>query len=819
MRPLTFTTYPGARQAQGTPQTRTWEEWVHDFKVREIREQKDGPALVLGDISRGKRRSASNVRAAHAIGVDVEKLSEARIEEAFEALAPFEYFAWTTHSSAPSALRLRVVLPFAEPIEPSDYPHVWAGLNALLGGANDPQTKDISRLHYTPSCPPGAEHNAAAWRHAGRWISAADLPDAQITLDAQPSDPDTDFVAARRLASKIRARLKVVRADDPMKPLAKALLDDDPLAESGSRHRAIVEITWWIAEKTRDVPVAALNELFAGTLAAMRRASPGDSPTLEEVVDAYRGAVQKIEEGKRQARDREEQERKRRAREAQISAAGGRGPYDEEDLERIAHAQGWEPQELRDRWIIQREGMHWMLDAQGTYRGPYPKEDASIVASRILARAPVRLTEFNRNGVSYRPLGDVVRESGQVAERVVSDMVAQNTHYDPSTMVLYEAVRPLRPLAPAFDEEIDRWLRLLGGPQYPRLVDWLSCVPDLSKLLCAVYFDGEAGSGKTLLPTGLARLWTEGPPGDIELALSDFNDEIARCPLILADEDIPRPYRTATVTTKLRAMISTLRRTLKRKFKPPTELHGAVRLVLAANNEFLLESKGVSSPQDLDAIAQRFLYVSVSRDAAEMMGALPRATKQAWADEGIARHTLWLRDNHQIKEPGKRFWVEGDVSQMHRLLMTGSRWNSLVCEWLVRYLMEPNLFDSKSTGLVRRGEGELLVNDQAVIDGWELYVKNTKAEPETAKVGAALRAIAASARRRQLRHKGQRIRYRAIDVDHLLAWSDRHNIGDRQQILEAVGVGQEPLREPGDDEPPVEEFGTLPTANDKGVPF
>lgn len=818
MRPLTFTAYRGARAAAGEPHTKPWADWCELFGKRDVREAKEGPCVILGEIAKGKRRSAANVRAAHAIGIDIEKLTDAQIEAAFEALRSYEHYVWTTHSHAPSQPRLRIVVPFADPIEPSDYPQVWAGLNTLIGGVNDPTTKDISRLHYLPSCPPGAERHHRGWHNAGRLITPDDLPDGTIGATTAATAPVADDpLMAARLAAKVRLKMAAIRNNEPIKPLTKALLEGDPLADAGGRHRAIRDLTWWIAEKTKDATPTALSELFGASLASMRQQTPNDSPSLEEVWDAYASAVRKLRDADKRAEERRAEERRKRAREQQIAAVGSAAYYDDDDLARIAGAHGWEPDELRDRWLVQREGMHWMLDASGAYRGPYSKEDAAIMASKLLARAPVRLMESSRNGTSYRPLSDVTRESGQVVERVVSDMIKQRTVFDPDTLTLYEAVRPLRKLEPRFDEGIDAWLKLLAGPQYARLVDWLACVSDLSKLLCAVYFDGAPGSGKTLLAFGLARLWTEGPPGDIELVLSDFNDEIARCPLVLADEEIPRKYRSATVTTALRTILSTMSRTFKRKFKPATDLHGAVRLVLAANNEFLLDSKEVSSAQDLDAIAQRFLYINVSDEATGLLNNTPRKVREAWATDGIARHALWLRDNHTIEMPGKRFWVEGDVSQMHRLLMTGSKWNSLCCEWLCRYLMQPNLYDTSATGLIRRGAGELLINDQALIDGWELYIKNTKTEPETAKIGAALRALSSSSRRKQLRNKNARTRYRIIDVDHILAWSDRHNIGDREVILGAVG--EDAGAPPPADDGPLEDFGSVPTANDEAAPF
>jgi hypothetical protein len=825
MRKLTFTVYPRARQTNpiGVPHTRTLEEWWHSFEVREVREAKEGTCIVLVHIPEGKKRGAANVRAAHAIAIDIDKdpkteqpWPEERIEAAFDALEPYEYFVWTTHSHTAAEPRMRIVVPFAEPIDPSDYPAAWGGLNALIGGINDPQTKDISRLHYLPSCPPGRESQATAWAHPGRWITFDELPDTAITPVSTPTVEAEDPAAIERLVFSLRNKMKFAKNYDPAKPLLLSLLNGWVLAEAGGRHKAIIGLTWWLAEKSLDIPVAALAELFSPSLTTMRQDSPGDSPTLEEVVDAFAGARRKIIEGKQKAEDQKQAELNKKARTSQLDLVGG-APYDKEDLKRIASVRGWDEAELGDKWIIAREGMYWMLNIAGHYQGPFCREDTPTAMSSILGRAPVRLMEASRNGLKYRPLADVFRESGQVAHSVLSDLVIQHTWFDIETKIIHEAVRPLRSLKVIFHEQINEWLKLLAGPLYNRLIDWLSCVPDLSKLLCAVYFDGEPGSGKTLMATGLARLWTQGPPGEIELALSGYNDEIARCPMLLADEEIPKKYGSVTATTALRSMLSTTQRALKRKYKGPSELIGAVRLVLAANNEFLLDSKDVSSKQDLDAIAQRFLYIRVTKDASNFLNELPRSLREMWADKGIAEHALWLRENHVVKEPGKRFWVEGDVSQMHRLLMTGSKWNSLVCEWLCRYLMEPNLFDKGDSGLVRRGNGELLVNIQALLDGWGLYHKAINIDPETAKIGAALRALSKTPKPKQLRNKGLRTRYRIIDIDHVLAWSDRYNVGDREDLLKKIGDDSATVAT--DMDAPYEEFESVPTINDEEAPF
>jgi len=449
--------------------------------------------------------------------------------------------------------------------------------------------------------------------------------------------------------------------------------------------------------------------------------------------------------------------------------------------------------------MVQRSGSCWFLLSTGEYAGPYTKDDVPLAMSKYLARAPVRLIEATKSGWRYRQVNEVLRESGSLADKVVSDLTRQCTFFDPEQRVIYEACTPLRvhQLAPKFDEEYDRWMQIAAGPHYQKLVDWMSCCYDLTKLLCAIYFDGPKGSGKSMFAYGLAKMWTDGPPAEIRSVLSDFNAELVRCPLILADEEIPRRYKDEQVTTTIRSMVSVSQRTLKRKYQPTSELHGAIRLILAANNEFLLDTRDVSSTNDLEAIAQRFLYLNVPAEATNFMESLPYATKQRWLKGGIAQHALWLMQNSEmaLERRGKRFWVEGDISQMHRMLMTGSQWNSWCCEWLVRYLMNPGPYDSKGTGLIRKGEGELLVNEQALIDFWDLYLK-VKVDPITSKVGAAMRAISKSTRRRQLRNNGIPTRYRMVDVDMLLAWADRFNIGDRETMLVSTGAME---REPGDD--------------------
>ncbi len=837
MRKITFTVFPTAITSRpGKPIHEPWSEWIRVFSKHSVRgsvedtntkaildRHKDGTCIVLGSIKEGKGRSKLTVLEATAIGIDIEDVEDAKIAAALENLAPFEYFLWTTHKHgsdvAKGLTRIRIVLPFETPITQSEYSSTWIALNRLIGGVNDPSTRDISRLHYLPS----TFDLSLAWNfhNEGRWITIGDLPEQSDVFDeigeAAVRDRYADETqhAAVAKASELKEYMIRVGKNHELKKEFAALVKGEVFALPGERHQVFLNVTWALALKDGSLGERSLELLFGPSIKAMDAANPGDPPSMAEILDAYYGAVAKIIESEEKEKIDEGREKLRKAQQAQLAAGDGDSPYTEEEIVKIAETARCTVEGLSNRWIIQREGAHWFLSSTGAYAGPFTKDDAEIAAAKYLSQAPIRLIETTKTGFRYRALKDIVRDHGQIADKIVSDFIEQKTTF--RNGVMYEAARPRRPFEPVYDEAIDQWLRKLAGPHYSKLIDWLSCVPDLEKLLCALYLDGAPASGKTLLATGLSRIWTEGPPADIELALGDFNEEIVRCPLVLADEEIPKRYNRSTVTTQLRSIISTMTRTLTRKFRAPAELRGAIRLVLAANNAFLLDSRDVSSNQDLEAVAQRFFYINVSSESTDYLNELPRATRQKWAEQSIAQHTLWLQANHEVVNPGKRFWVEGDISQMHRMLMTGSRWNSLVTEWLVKYAMDPKPFDSLNNGFIRRGEGEFLVNDQGLIDAWDTYIKE-KVDPVTAKISSALRAISSSAAKKQLRYNGQRVRYRTIDVDQLIAWSDDKNIGDSQVIQQnLLGISIEDDRD--SDETMTDDLNSIPALNDEGTPF
>jgi hypothetical protein len=394
--------------------------------------------------------------------------------------------------------------------------------------------------------------------------------------------------------------------------------------------------------------------------------------------------------------------------------------------------------------------------------------------------------------MSFKNKSEMVYQYGDVCFKIIADMSLQISKWDTQTRTFTEAVCPIRKdLKPKFNPQIDQWLKHLGGKKYyGKLVDWMASCVLLDKINCAIYFSGGKGSGKTMFAHGLARIWTTSDPSKLEIVLSDFNDTLIKCPLVLADEQLPKKFKWESITPQLRSMLSITTRTLTRKYKSTGELQGGIRLVLTANNPNLLDGNESGTPEDVDAVAERFLYVKiVDSKAADYLKELGQKVVSSWWTHEIAEHALWLAENHVIKNPGDRFVVEGDRTEMQDLLVVGMTWNAFVCEWLVKYLEDPQPMNNLPgyKDLVRIYQNELLVNPRVIVDKWAVYLGNVKKhEPTVKKIGNAIRNMSKSQKPKQLRAEGSSPRYYIIDERFLISWSLREGVGDPKTIIRKI---------------------------------
>ncbi len=145
---------------------------------RDLRDGKSGIGFAQYALKTNGTRRTSDVMFRSGIEGDID--SGATLDDLRTVIDAYWWDAYSTHSHDPVAgkFKFRLVVPFNRDVLPNEWSQVWSGFNTLLGGVLDPQTKDISRLVYFPSCPSEMEVHAFFEHHEGKLID----PDMLIDL-------------------------------------------------------------------------------------------------------------------------------------------------------------------------------------------------------------------------------------------------------------------------------------------------------------------------------------------------------------------------------------------------------------------------------------------------------------------------------------------------------------------------------------------------------------------------------------------------------------------------------------------------------------
>jgi hypothetical protein len=748
----------------------------------------DAPALSPTEYARNARRSNDNARAVHFGVLDYDKLSTAEMEHVLtcaEGLATILYTSWShaERHAASGTWSFRLLVAFSRPVTGEEWPRLWPRLFARMGALADLRCKDLARIYFLPSAP----------TPEGCIVDAADGNPLDVDVLLSQPEPPPSVLTPRKeivigksdldgLATRlIRRRNATVKAAGYA---IRAALDGQPLADHGNRDNTLYAIACALAEAWPDAAAGALAAHFAPSLGEMAKIAP-QCPTVEDLAKKIDRQQIKV----RAERDTAELER-RQALARKIREAFGNERdygYNEDELSSFAASAGTDTKGFQRRWIIQA-GRSFYLYKAGQYGPPLMAEELIPTAEIELSPADhigVTVWKFNRDGEPRtRSPQELVMQYGTTAQHVVADLAAQRSYFDLSSRTIVEAPCPVRDLAPRFYEEIDYYLEHLGGPLFPKLMDWIACVTLLREPCAALYLDGAPGSGKTLLADALARLWHKDGPTELSGIVGSFNESLLQCPLVLADEVLPDILKRSEGTGELRQLIQARTIPLKRKYRPQATLRGSVRIILTANNKHLLDTSELLTPEDIAAVAERILYIKAtpnSRKVLEEIG--PEMVRRFVSDDLLARHALWLRDNRPIIRE-HRFLVSGVDSALHRSLTTSRGLSSAICQWCVSYLLSPGKMDATNTLHVRVTEGQLLVTARALSEHWDMYQTNVKAPP----AGRISRALAAlcEPKRQLAAGNGKPTNYWPLKTSNLLTWAEDLGYTLPEEILDAL---------------------------------
>ncbi len=492
------------------------------------------------------------------------------------------------------------------------------------------------------------------------------------------------------------------------------------------------------------VEAPALAEVFRPSLTVWAD-EPTAKKTLEEEMEIVTGmisghlvdAARKKEETERVNAEILSTLRRGCQRQTRTSAAplAEKKKEPEEDPAQVSEE---EKTELLHLFVLIGLKNYYILGEAG-YEGPYSENQLKTAMRDAFEGVPlIQWYNFDEDGVATKKtLTQLLNDYATVVREVVYDSTISNNYFEDKNKTLFIACASMRELTPVYNPDVDRWLRLLGGKHADKLLDWIATIPLLSKQTCCLYLSGAQGTGKTLLSHGLARLWKErGGPTELAHVVSTFNADLLRCPLVVADEEIPHNLTTGA----LRDIIGSSAFTISQKYMPNSSLHGAVRVLLLANNDKMLVRDEELTSDDIKAIAKRFLHIETTPESQEY---LSDTDTDGWIDDDIiAKHALWLVKNRKVV-PGKRFLVEGEETRMHRKLAMQVPTVKMTVEWLVRYLKgKPT--GQQLSGLVV-GDGKVLVAATALSQGWELFISSRKV-PATHQINDALKVISEARR-------------------------------------------------------------------------
>lgn len=439
-------------------------------------------------------------------------------------------------------------------------------------------------------------------------------------------------------------------------------------------------------------------------------------------------------------------------------------PYSDEEIEAMRE-QFARPAQLDQSWIV-RYGDSYYYRVVDQYIGPFGK-DAWNGASLCLAPVThISLYEYTQNGRHAKSMATLVEEYGTVALSVNIDMTRQEATFDHESLTMHEAPCPIRTdLEAEYNEDVNRWLFLLCNENvtlYNKLLDWLATLLILDQPTAALVLYGKPQTGKTLMGFALSRLFCHTGPTEVEDVAGAFNSKLSRCPIVLADETVPKDGREPH-TKLLRKLITANSRTLKRKFIPDSDINGCLRLVMTANNiEGLISFENINE-DDIEALCERFLLIRIAtHKPRDFLDSLPPKRRQAITHgDAIPKHVLWLCKERDIENWGTRCIVEGfRDSELAEALRSGTGIRPEIIEFIANWITGRRMQKQEHQPLVHKlpdGKMALLMTAKGLKEHWKAIMDDDS--PKMKYLSKALEALSIENLRVESRN------YWSVDVE------------------------------------------------------
>lgn len=205
------------------------------------------------------------------------------------------------------------------------------------------------------------------------------------------------------------------------------------------------------------------------------------------------------------------------------------------------------------------------------------------------------------------------------------------------------------------DPDIESWLNTFPDPAKLKL--WLASALAINRgPTSALYLMGPARVGKSMLGMALAECFGALPVSGAQ-AFDDYNGALMRCPIVLADEGLPRNSHGVAIADQFRTLITGSGASVHEKYRPSVQFNVPFRILFAANSFDMVRELVGDRPltgDDKKAFEERMLVVACDRKPADFldrrggMAFTKNSPKGAWigGEQRLARHLIRLYQLH-----------------------------------------------------------------------------------------------------------------------------------------------------------------------------
>jgi hypothetical protein len=321
-------------------------------------------------------------------------------------------------------------------------------------------------------------------------------------------------------------------------------------------------------------------------------------------------------------------------------------------------------------------------------------------------------------------------------------------------------------IEPLYSNAVDKWLQVLAGVNYDRLVDWISHSQDISRPICALSLTGGPGAGKSFLAELMGCLFGPGSKNNHTI-FGQWNIGLRDNPVIHIDEGLAELANMRNIDATFREMITGGNLVLSQRRVDERSFEVYPRMMITANNLEALHK--IVAGRDLDddshnALAERILHIKVHDEARALV---KRKITENWirGDKIALRHFAFLyatRTKPSKWEGEGRFLVEGERDST---MLQDARFNTPLMEAVQRTLLKA----IESCGNAGKGidiDGPSVISGAAAVR--ELMMLNSQEffevkDKSLRSIGAALKKMANGA---EVRKDGRRLH--RVPIEHVL---------------------------------------------------